>query len=301
VKLSNERVYNYAVAGPGATTLNTDQRRILNLGNPENAKFGGAVFGAVGVHTGSGNSNYNALQAAATRKLARGLQMSHAYTWSHNIDNASGRRVSSRYDPRQDRGNSDMDQRHRYVLSLVYKVPLRGRILGGWGVSALMTLQSGLWVSVADSQDRCLCATGNQRADALGVAIQYLDPRSTGSVPGRPNSWFDGTGGGSATGTPNPYFRRVGSGPSWALGAGRYGTAGRNTILTPGTNNWNAAAVKKTRIREGHDLEFRAEFFNAFNHTQFGFPDASVDSPNFGRITSASAPRIVQLGLRYLF
>jgi hypothetical protein len=221
--------------------------------------------------------------------------MSHAYSWSHTIDNASGRRVSSRNDPRQDRGNADTDLRHRYVLTVIYELPWRGRLRGGWGVSGLATFQSGLPDSVVEPEDRCLCATGNIRADATGVPVQYLEARE-----GR-NNWFDGAGGGSTTAGANPYFRRVGTGASWAAGAGRYGNAGRNTLRRPGVNNWNLAGFKRTRVRERQQLELRAEWFNAFNHTQFLTPNTNIGSTLFGRVTATRDPRIVQLGLRYVF
>src|SRR5262249_54527800 len=80
-KLSNESEYNYAVPAPGATVANKDARRILNLENPQNAQFGGAVFGALRVHRGNANSSYNSLQIQAGRRFANGFYMSHAYTW----------------------------------------------------------------------------------------------------------------------------------------------------------------------------------------------------------------------------
>jgi len=73
-------------------------------------------------------------------------------------------------------------------------------------------------------------------------------------------------------------------------------------VLTgPGVNNWDLAAYKRIKFKETHEVTFRAEFFNSFNHTQFGNPDGSIASVNFGRITTTREPRIVQLALRYLF
>ena len=85
------------------------------------------------------------------------------------------------------------------------------------------------------------------------------------------------------------------------LGAGRYGNAGRNTILGPGVNNWDLSAFKRTRLTESHELQIRGEMFNAFNHTQFDIPNVNIGSPNFGRITTTRQPRVVQIGLRYSF
>jgi hypothetical protein len=297
-----------ALPGLGATTGNADQRRVLNQGNPQNAQFAGTVFGAVRAHRGNVSSSYNGLQIQVSRRFASGFSMSHGYTWSHSIDNASGRRVSSRFDPAQDRGNSEYDVRHNYTMAYVYELPFyrsqtgaRGRFLGGWGISGRTALLSGLYLSLVEPTDRCLCSTGNVRADATGKTLAYLDPRSTTAVPGRPNSWFDGTGGGTPTAAANPYFRRLGSGTSAAQGAGRYGNAGRNSIRAPGINEWHVSLFEWTSIREAHVLEFCTEFYNVLNHANFMAPDVSTGSPNFGVVTQTRPPRIIQLVLKYDF
>lgn len=313
-KLSNETEYNYAVPGPGATPLNTNQRRILNQGNPQNPQFGGAVFGSVRVHHGNANSSYNGLQIQMSRRLANGFYMSTGYTWSHAIDNASGRRVSSGPDPRQDRGNSDHDARHNFTMAYVYELPfyrqksgVGGHIFGGWGLSGRTSLITGPYATVFEPEDRCLCAIVSGlsfnaiRPDATGAKLVYVDPRSTTAVPGRPNSWFDGTGGGTPTAETNPYFRRVGSGQSVDQGGGRFGNAGRNTIRTPGLNEWNVSLFKRTSVKEGHVLEFRSEFYNALNHANFMAPDVNIGSPTFGIITQTRDPRIIQMVLKYEF
>jgi hypothetical protein len=309
VKLLNRRELNPSIPGPGATTTNTDRRRILNQNNPENAKFGGAVYSGITDQVSDANSNYNSLQVGMTRRFAGGLRISQAYTWAHGIDNASGLRVNSNIgNARADRGNSEQDIRHRYVGTYYYELPWRkqqsgalGRILGGWGVSGITTFQTGGPFNITESADRCLCASGNQRPDYAGGTVQFFDPRSTSAVTGRANSWFDGTGGGTGSAAANPYFRRVGTGNSFAAGAGRFGNFGRNVFHGPGLNNWDIAAFKRTKISESHLLEFRTEFFNTFNHTQFDNPTSSIASANFGRITSTRDPRIIQFSLRYMF
>ena len=120
-------------------------------------------------------------------------------------------------------------------------------------------------------------------------------------MPNKPNSWFDGTGGATATAATNPFFRRVGSATSFAAGAGRFGNFGRNVFHGPGLNNWDFSLLKRTKINESHSVEFRTEFFNLFNHTQFRSPTGSISSVNFGRITDTRDPRIIQFYLRYTF
>jgi hypothetical protein len=306
-KLSNEGEYNYALPNSTATKENTNARRILNLGNALNIQFNGAVFGSIKMHRGNANSSYDGMQFQVSHRLGNGFYMTHGYTWSHTIDDASGRRVSSRPDPKQDRGNSEIDIRHNYTMGYVYELPFfraraskLGHILGGWGFSGRTAFTSGYFVSVNESDDRCLCATGNQRADATGRALVYLEPRST-VVAGRPNSWFDGTGGGSPTAAENLYFRRVGSGQSAAEGAGRYGNAGRNTIRTPGINEWNAAVFKRIAVLESHFVEIRSEFYNALNHANFRPPNVDIGSVNFGIISETRDPRIIQFVAKYEF
>ena len=129
-----------------------------------------------------------------------------------------------------------------------------------------------------------------------------LHPRSNTAVSGRGNSYFDGTGGGSATGSPSPFFRRVGSGLTFAAGAGRYGNLGRNVFHGPGIDNWDTSAFKRFVISEHQNVEFRGEFFNIFNHTQFANPNGSIGSANFGKVTAIQGnPRIVQFTLKYQF
>jgi hypothetical protein len=316
-KLLNRRELNYALVTPTATTGNTNQRRRFNIGNPQDAAYGGAVFGGITNQLTDANSNYNALQLSLTKRFGRGLSMTHSYTWSHAIDEGSGLRVSGNgniYNRAFDRGNAEFDIRHRYVGSFVYEMPFfkdRGGLLsalfGGWGASGVVSAQTGPPINIVESADRCLCGmpTSAQHPDYLGGAIQLYDPRSVTAVPGRPNSYFDGTGGGSATGAPNPYFRRVGSGNTAALGAGRLGTLGRNTLPGPGYFNWDLSGFKRFRITERHTFEFRGEFFNAFNHTQFDALGSSgignIGSTNFGRISATRDPRIIQLSARYSF
>ena len=299
VKLLGRRNINYAIPEPGASAADTDVRRVINRTHPQRDEYGGAVFGAIQNQLSDANSNYNSLQAGVTRRFSGGLAMTHAYTWGHTIDNISGIRGDwSRSDnARADRGNSELDVRHRYVMTWEWELPwmkqrrgAAGWVLGGWGVYGVLTFQTGLVFDIFEPTDRCLCDSGGQRPDYIGGEVRFFDPRSTTSVPGRPNAWFDGS-----------LFRRVGSAPGYEFGAGRFGNLGRNVFHGPGLNNWDFAAYKRFRIAERHHLQFRAEFFNLFNHAQFNNPNADAGSVNFGRITSTRDPRIVQFSLRHFF
>jgi hypothetical protein len=80
-----------------------------------------------------------------------------------------------------------------------------------------------------------------------------------------------------------------------------FGNSGRNPVTSPGLNNWDLSVLKTTTIREGHRLQFRAEFFNAFNHAQFATLGTQLGTPFFGNVLSARTARNVQFGLKYLF
>ena len=310
VKLYSLREANPAVPGPGANLGNSDARRVLNQGHPWLEQFGINPFSNILIYSNDRNSNSNSLQTNLTKRFSRGFQMTHAYTWSHAIDSASDQGVRDRPDDgRSQRGHADHDRRHVYVGTYVYELPgykaptgPLGKLLGGWGVSGMTILRSGAAFNVLDNEDRCLCAVffvGTP--DYIGGEIAFHDPRSTDAVPGRPNSWFDGTGGGTPTAGANPHFRRVGSAPVYELGAGRHGNFERNVLRGPGFLNWQFAVFKRTKITESQSLEFRGEFSNLFNQAQFQNPVGDIGSVNFGRVIETFDPRFIQFSLRYMF
>ncbi len=307
--LLDRKQFNYAVPGPGASAANINSRRLLNIGNPLNAQYGGAVWGNLRQQMTDLNSNYNSLQVMLTKRLSKGLMMTHAYTWSHAIDTASGLRGYTRPDnTRADRGNADTDVRHRYVMQYIYELPVMkdqkgvaGKVLGGWSISGITTFQSGQPFDIYESTDRSLTGIGDDRPNYIGGTMPFFDPRGVANVPGKLNAYFDGTGGGTATAATNPYYRRVGSGTSWALGGGTWGNAGRNVFHGPGLNNFDFSVFKRFRITESHSLEFTTQIFNLWNHVQFNNPSGNIGSSAFGRITGARDPRLIQLGLKYMF
>jgi hypothetical protein len=295
VHLFNQRSINPAIPGPEATSGHVDLRRILNSNNPLNALYGGAVFGAITSFLTDANSTFHSLQATI-RRVSRGTRLSVSYTWGHTVDNASATNINQ---PRLiassggsgDRANSAHDVRHRLVVTGWHELPSGTRLLRGWSISVLSTFQTGLPFNILEFDDRCLCDSGNQRPDYTGGPLQFYDPRATAAVPGTPNAWFDPR-----------LLRRVGTGASWEQGAGRFGTLGRNPFHGPGLNNWDLAVLKRFRITEHQTVQFRAEYFNAFNHAQFQNTGTTrADDPNLGRVLQTRDPKLVQLSLRYGF
>ena len=249
----------------------------------------------------SANSNYHSLQVRFQQQLDFGLSVLSSYTWSKSIDNASSF-FSSAGDPNfpqdsfntaAERGRSNFDVRHRLSLSYGYDFPCgKGRtflensgllsaLLSGWQTFGIVTLQSGRPFTAALQMDIDNSNTGrstlgfgaNDRPNVVG-SPEISDPS--------PDGWFN---------TAAFAFPAFGS----------FGDAGRNILDGPGFVNFNMSLMKTTKLREGIDLQLRAEAFNLFNHPNFNLPDNFLGSPTFGRILSAQNPRHIQFGLKLLF
>jgi hypothetical protein len=224
----------------------------------------GAALGNITQVESTGNSSYNALWLSMVERLSRGLQLNASYTWSKSIDynsfSTGGIVGQNGYDLRGDRGLSDYDARHRFVISLLYDLPFRGnRLIDGWTLGATVQLQSGNPVNIVTTDSVVNSVAGTLRPDVNGpVAI-------TGSV----DSWFD-----ISAFTP----------------VARFGNLGRNVVIGPDFNNTDFSITKNTKFRENLRVQFRAEFFDLFNHANFGQPGNVVGTPAFGRIVNTRFP-----------
>jgi hypothetical protein len=300
-----------ALPSPDATSANEPFRNAFNINNPEDAAYGGAVFGGITDQSSNGNSNYNSLQLSLQKRYSYGLQLTNAYTWSHCIDDVSGLRGNlNPFNATRDIGNCSTDVRQSYTGSAVYELPwykdqqgFRGHLLGGVTLSTVVTLQSGIPFDIFDDGDRSLTGAGDDRPNYIGGNVVFVDPRANAfyGATGNLNNYFDGEGGGTASGAGNPYFARVGSGGSVAQGAGYYGDFGRNVFHGPGELNTDVSVSKATHFTETQSLILRAQAFNFFNHTQFYNPDGDIADSTFGQISTAHNARIVQLSLQYMF
>lgn len=234
-------------------------------------------------------SNYHAGFVSLKRSFANGLTFQTNYTFSKHLDNQGPR---SYYDMQQDYGPSSLQVRHRFVWSSNYELPFgRGkplantgglaRIFGGWSVGTIVDLRSGRPFSIGSNTNTCNCfSMGNQGVDvASGVDWRQehdkFDPRK--------DTWMNPAGFVFA----QPY---------------RFGNAGKGIIEGPGLATVDVSLLKDTRITERVGLEIRGEFFNAFNHPNFGNPNGTLGSATFGRVTSTTTdPRRIQLGARLKF
>ncbi|MGH9845054.1 MAG: hypothetical protein ACREEM_40580, partial [Blastocatellia bacterium] len=255
-------------------------------------------------------SNYHALLAKAQKRFSSGLSFLASYTWSKSMDVSSERGNGDRGggfeggDPRNLIGyfhaRSGFDIRHRFVVSYVYELPFGKNktywnnlpsaanwVIGGWEVSGIAQFQTGFPFSVLMSGDQNGDGLGGDRPDLIGkVRINPGNPSCYIVDPRNP-----ACGGGTAA------FVAV---PAGDL---RYGSAGRNILSGPGFKSWDISLSKNNRLTERFNLQFRAEFFNAFNNVNFGQPNRlfNVTAPLFGSITTASRPREIQFGLKLEF
>lgn len=298
---------NPAVFIPGqSTATNADQRRLYSgctLAQPSPCNFS-----SVGLIAGIANSNYNALEMSLQKRFSRGLSFLTSYTLSKTIDDVSSfnitgsasQSVAGENDLAQnpfnlgaERGRSMFDARHRLVLSYQWSIPFwqhpQGwyqQILGNWQVNGITTLMSGTPFTVYDSRD---------------VSFQGGAPEISGFSSSRPNligdpnagprtvqEWFNKSAFQQLTPVPN--------GPTQF-----FGNEGRNVVQGPAYDQWDFSAFKNIAIHESKTLQFRAEFFNIFNHANFRLPNNDINSPNFGFISEAQPGRLVQLALKFLF
>ncbi len=272
------------------------------------------------------NSTYNALWGAAEQRVAHGLQFNASYSYSHSLDynslSSQGIVVQDSTNIRRDRGSSDFDARHRFVINWLYSLPFRGgRLKDGWQLSAITQWQTGNPISIlAGSPPACpappatpTAGCGPSSASFTGVAS--LRPDLTGSVQmiGNPSQWFTNT-------VCNPIITSGGAGscpagsvftlPVSSTGVYHFGDLGRNVFIGPAFSNTDFSLLKNTKLSEKTTLQFRAEIFDIFNHPNFGQPGrvATPGSSTFGVITSTRFPtgdfgsaRQLQFALKLLF
>lgn len=238
-----------------------------------------------------GNSAYNSAQINWRHTSGR-LQTLLGYTFSKAIDLASGygEQVNP-VNPKLSRGLSAFDSTNNFVFSYNYRLPfdmLPGpkKLTNGWEISGITRFATGLPVTLVETDDQSLLGTNfggpiplNVDTPNIVAPVKKLNPRNS-ACPGA-CLFFD----------PSSF-------QSSALGL--EGTANRRFFHGPGVNNWDFAVIKNTQVNERFNLQFRAELFNIWNHTQFLGP-SGVMSSSFGSVTQAAPPRIGQLSLKLNF
>jgi hypothetical protein len=248
-------------------------------------------FHSIDLSDNEANSHYNALQVDLTSQVGRDLTLRAYYTLSRTIDPVTGnggqdlQNVSNPYAGWQyDNGPGGYDRTHNAAVNFIYDLPIfrhsQNRLLkstvGGWEVSGIVTLTSGLPLNPQ--------LTGGQSSNGLVNATNRPDQVGPVSYPHTVAEWFST----SAFAAP---------------AVGTWGDAGHNSLRGPGRDNWNLSLFKSFVLSEarGSRLELRVESFNTWNHTEFDQVSNGLGSSNFGQVTSAFDPRVFQLGGKIYF
>jgi hypothetical protein len=235
-------------------------------------------FAGITSYQTTSRSMYHSLQTSLVRRFSAGLLVQAAYTFSKSMDD-DVTPLNSYASHDLEWALSSFDRTHMLLLSYVWDLPFAShssgwgrKLLHGWQISGISSFESGNPMTIGISPDRAGNAASGERPNLLAPV----------SLPKTIAEWFTTA--------------------SFGLPAlGQFGNAGRSLVRGPGINNWDAAFSRRIDIRENLALQFRGEFFNFFNHTQFSSVGTTLASATFGQVTGARNPRVAQLGLRLIF
>ena len=286
-----------------STFANRAIRRTLSLLDPTGT-LGGAKYGFVHAWDSNGTRSYNGMLLSLNKRMSNNFSFTANYTWSHCISDpvnnflhgttgvgAWNDETNRAYDRGNCAGGGD-DIRHIANSTVVIKTPefsnrAVNAIFGGWSTSGILRVRSGAWqdVSISNESSGTGGNIGNQRANVVSDNI-YGNQCKTDLRASNPTCrWYN------AAAFTYPTY-------------GTLGTLGRATLLGPGEWNLDFGLNRTFNVVEGQALEFRMEASNVLNHTNLGSPNTSIGTgvnAQFGRITSAGGPRIIQFGMKYNF
>ncbi|MFY9844411.1 MAG: carboxypeptidase regulatory-like domain-containing protein [Terriglobales bacterium] len=271
------------------------------------------VFTGIFAQDTIAGSSYNSLQISLDKRFSHGLQFTAAYTFSKSIDEASSFEGILNPLPGADNNSLSLfDARHRFVVSYYWELPVRkysgfaGKLLDGWAVSGITTYQTGFPIHFTSSADNELMNSDDFEypgtPDQL-APFQRTHPQSNQNYYFNQNSFTE-----NATVIPTPTNGVVNCTTTIVYGCydsgllGRIGTTPRTLCCGPGISETDFSAIKTIPINERVHMEFRADLFNVFNHTQFYNPDGnSSDGSQFGQVTQVKDPRLAQFALKLSF
>ena len=266
------RELNPAIYVPGASTVaNTQSRRSFQ------------DFANVGLLDSGNNSHYHSLQLTAEKRFSHGLSVLASYTWQKELDSSGWTNPSNRT---FNYGVANDDVKHSFKFSNVYEIPNlswrgpAGKIVSGWSFNSIVIWRGGFPFSVTSGVDNSFTGVGGDRADFLGGTADLGNSGRTHAA--MIAQWFD-----------TSKFK--------VNALGTFGNSGRNILRGPRLFDTDFALLKNTKLTERFSVQFRAEFFNLFNNVNFGGPNTNVSSAQFGRVTGANDPRILQFALKTLF
>lgn len=277
---------------PGGTAINLVGLRPYSSPNCNPLTSAGCpadgvpVFSNIFAEDTMANSSYNGLQLSLEKNYSHGLLFQASYTLSKAID--QGASFENELNPINfgaTRGLSLMDAKHRFVFSPVWELPIpkhdgfAGKAVNGWGVSAIIIYQSGFPIRMQSQNDTELMSSfffEDANTPQVTGPVQFQNPKTHGGF------WFNTSNFSDAA-------------------PGAFGNIPHALCCGPAISNTDLVISKKTSISEKLHTEFRAEFYNAWNHTQFLNPDGNWSDSTFGQVLKARDPRVMQFGLKLLF
>jgi hypothetical protein len=232
-----------------------------------------------------GNSAYNSLQFTLRRSKGR-FGFLAGYTYSKSMDNSSGYGESVNFLNPNVKSLSAFDATNNFIFSQSYRLPIdaltQNRLATGWQISSITRFTTGQPITMLETDDNSLLGTSGSGPIQLPIDTPNFTPGDLHFTNPRSDL---------------PYFN---TSLFSQENEGQLGTARRRFFHGPGINNWDIAIQKDTRLFENVNFQFRAEFFNAFNHAQFNTPSGNFDG-SFGLVSSAGLPRIVQFAAKFIF
>jgi len=271
----------------------------------------------------AGASWYNALGASLSKRFSHGLQFLASYTLASALETnpgyttgafSGGGRIGDQYSARANYGFDDFIRPQRLVVSYVWQIPgftarggWRTKVLGGWSVSGVTTFQNGQHLTIVDTNTLNAFGIGSTGLDRAQLAPNCSNRNvpTAGNVTSRMDNYFNAS-----------CFTAPAVIGSDGMATG-FGNSGNGIVSGPDQRDFDIAVTKRIRLhRENQALEFRAEFFNAFNTPSFANPALNIgdvvpdpvtgaalqQDPTFGHITATSvAPRILQFALKLFF
>ena len=282
---------NYALPIAGATTSNTNNRRISYLANPATGQY----YSNIQQGDDGANAEYHGLLIRVDHRFAHHFTMGTTYSWSHSVsswDFACELAGTIYQNPTNratgERGNCGFDHRRVFNTTLVALSPGLGsgalmKITKDWQVSPLASMFTGNPIQITDGKDISLSGQNLDRPDVI-LPTQVYPAEKT------PLEFF------------NPAaFQCASSNAACTVSSGLFGNLGRNSVYGPSQVSFDVALSRRFPIKETWKFEFRADFFNLLNHGNWNSPTTSVTSGTFGQIVSFGSPRLIQMAMKLYF
>jgi len=283
---------NYSIPTAGASTSNTNARRLTSLLNPTTGQY----YGNIQQSDDGANAEYHGLLMKAEKRMGHHFALHTTYAYSHCVSSwdFAGELAGTIYQnplnrATGERGNCGYDHRHSFTTSLVALSPGFGGgparfITRDWQVSPIISMFTGNPIQITDGKDISLSGQNLDRPNVIlpdqvygapKTVLQYLNPAA---------------------------FQCAGSNSACTVFSGQFGNLGRNSLYGPGQRNFDIAVSRQFQMRERFKMEFRSDFFNILNHANWNNPVSSLSSAaTFGQITTFGAPRIIQMAMKLYF